>query len=107
VATEELRQLWFGEYLLLWRPQTAGVRSFFPGMRDPDVLWLRESLASIQREPLEPMASDVYDDALAERVRAYQKDRNLPVDGLAGQATQAAINADLGVDENIRLAWSD
>ena len=104
VANSELEQLWFGESLLLWRPGTSSVKSFLPGMRDPDVRWLRASLARIQGKPADPMESDVYDEALAGRVRDYQRERRLPVDGMAGYATQVAINSDLGDGEMPRLA---
>lgn len=104
VAIAELEKLWFGEYLLLWRPGTATVKSFLPGMRDPDVLWLRQSLGQIQGKPVEPVDSDIYDEALAARVRDYQRDRGLPVDGMAGHATQVAINSDLGGNDMPRLA---
>ena len=51
VPVGEITALWYGEYLLLWRPQIGAVKSFYPGMRDPDVAWLRESLATIQGTP--------------------------------------------------------
>jgi general secretion pathway protein A len=107
VANSELETLWFGESLLLWRPGTSTVKSFLPGMRDADVRWLRASLARIQGKPVDPMDSDVYDDTLAARVRDYQRDRRLPVDGMAGQATQVAINSDLGGDDMPRLALAN
>jgi general secretion pathway protein A len=107
VANSELEQLWFGEYLLLWRPGTTGVKSFLPGMRDPDVRWLRESLARIQGKPVEPMDSDLFDENLAARVRDYQRDRRLPVDGMAGHATQVAISSDLGGGDMPRLAQAN
>jgi len=104
VASKDLEQLWFGEYLLLWRPGTTGVKSFLPGMRDPDVRWLRASLARIQGRPVEPMDSDLFDETLADRIREYQRDRGLPVDGTAGHATQVAITSDLGGNDMPRLA---
>ncbi len=107
VTNGELEELWFGEYLLLWRPGTSAVKSFLPGMRDPDILWLRQSLARIQGKPVEPMDSDIYDDNLAARVREYQRSRRLPVDGMAGQATQVAINSDLGDGDMPRLALAN
>ncbi|MDH5255630.1 MAG: AAA family ATPase [Gammaproteobacteria bacterium] len=107
VANSEIEQLWFGEYLLLWRPGTSGVKSFLPGMRDPDVRWLRESLARIQGKPVEPMDSDLFDEDLAARVRDYQRDRGLPVDGMAGHATQVAISSDLGGSDMPRLAQAN
>jgi general secretion pathway protein A len=104
VANGDLEQLWFGEYLLLWRPGTAGIKSFLPGMRDPDVRWLRASLARIQGRAVEPVDSDLFDENLAARVREYQRDRGLPVDGMAGHATQVAISSDLGGNDMPRLA---
>jgi general secretion pathway protein A len=103
VSAAELAEYWFGEYLLLWRPRLDEVKAFVPGRRDPDVLWLRESLAAIQGRPIEPMDSDLYDATLENRVRSYQRDRLLTVDGLVGQQTQIAMDADLGGDDRPRL----
>jgi general secretion pathway protein A len=104
VATSEIADFWQGEYLLLWRPQTAEVKAFVPGMRDPDIKWLRASLATIQGEPITPMQSDLYDDNLEARVRQYQRERQLTADGLVSQQTQIAIIADLGTAQTPRLA---
>jgi general secretion pathway protein A len=107
VTNSDLEEAWFGEYLLLWRPGTSVVKSFLPGMRDPDVVWLRQSLARIQGAPVEPMTSDLYDDNLADRVREYQRTRHLPVDGMAGHATQVAINSELDAGDMPRLALAN
>ncbi|MDJ0926440.1 MAG: AAA family ATPase [Gammaproteobacteria bacterium] len=103
ISVNDLENFWFGEYLLLWRPESGEVKSYFPGMRDPDVKWIRESLAAIQGRPATPMGSDLFDEALAERVREYQRDRRLTVDGLVGQQTQIAMNTDLGAADRPRL----
>jgi general secretion pathway protein A len=107
VDSQELARFWFGEYLLLWQPQTAVVTAFLPGMRDPGVRWLRDSLAVIQGSPVEPADSELYDDNLADRVRDYQRDRQLPIDGIAGHATQAAINSEVGSGDMPRLAQTN
>jgi general secretion pathway protein A len=107
VANSELEQLWFGEYLLLWRPGTSSVKSLMPGMRDPDVRWLRASLARIQGTPVEPMDSELFDETLAARVRDYQRARRLPVDGMAGQATQVAMTSELDDGDMPRLALAN
>ena len=107
VDSQELARFWFGEYLLLWRPQTAAVNAFLPGMRDPGVRWLRDSLAIIQGSPVEPADSDLYDEGLAKRVRDYQRERQLPVDGIAGHATQAAINSEVSSGDIPRLAQTN
>jgi murein L,D-transpeptidase YcbB/YkuD len=73
-------------------------------MRHADVKWLRESLATIQGEPVAPMDSDLFDQNLESRVRNYQRERRLTVDGLVGYQTQIAINTDLSSGDRPRLA---
>ncbi len=98
VPLTAVSQLWYGEYLLLWKPQIEEVKSFYPGMTDPDVMWIRKSLATIQGSMVEPVNSEIFDEQLEARVREYQVERHLNADGLVGQQTQIAINSDLGID---------
>ena len=107
ISVKELTNFWFGEYLLLWRPQLGEVKEYFPGMRDEGIKWLRESLAEIQGEPILPIDSEVYDAELENRVREYQRDRRLNVDGLVGYRTQITINTDLSNVDKPRLARAD
>lgn len=98
VPLTAISHLWFGEYLLLWHPQISAVKSFYSGVRDPDVVWIRESLATIQGNTVQSNNTDLFDDSLEEQVRAYQIKRHLNADGLVGQQTQIAINTDLGIN---------
>ena len=107
VGPDDLADHWSGEYLLLWRPQIGERKAFYPGMRDPQVTWLRESLAAIQGRPIAPMNSDHYDQNLEARVKDYQRSRRLDVDGLVGQQTQIAINSDLGTSGIPKLATAN
>jgi len=104
VPADELGDYWFGEYLLLWQPQIEELKQFVPGMRDAGVRWLRKSLAEIQGEPVPPMDSDLFDEQLEARVRDYQRQRRLTIDGLVGYQTQIAINSDLSALQGPRLA---
>ncbi len=96
-------EFWFGESLLLWRPPNGVAKAFVPGMRDPGILWLRNSLAIIQGVPVENADSERFDAALERRVRDYQRTRRLKVDGLVGQQTQIIMNSDLGLEGIPRL----
>ena len=107
VSAAELGDYWFGEYLLLWKPQIEQLKQFVPGMRDADVRWLRQSLAEIQGEPVTPMDSDLFDQDLETRVRDYQRQRRLTIDGLVGYQTQIAMNSDLSALPGPRLAWTN
>lgn len=107
VSLAALSDYWFGEYLLVWRPPNGEVKAFRPGMRDEGVLWLRQSLAAIQGEPVAPLDSPEFDEAVEARVKAYQRDRRLEVDGLVGPQTQIIMNSDLGLEGTPRLARAD
>jgi general secretion pathway protein A len=86
--------------LLLWKPANGVSVALVPGTQDPNVTWLRQSLATIdERYRAEPLDSDVYDRRLGDRVREFQREHRLIVDGLAGRQTQIIINSLLAVED--------
>ncbi len=100
----EISDLWFGQFLLLWRPANGSSTALGPGARHPNVAWLRQSLASIDgRYRAEPLSSRRYDAALEARVREFQRDHRLQIDGLAGHQTQIIINSLTAADSMPRL----
>ena len=102
---EDVSELWFGQFLLIWKPPNGVSVALVPGATGPNVIWLRESLVAIdERYRAEPMESDVYDNTLATRVREFQRDHRLIVDGLAGTQTQIIVNSMLAIDDIPRLA---
>ncbi len=107
-SIDEISTLWFGEYLLIWRPPNGDAKAIKPGMRDENVRWLRQSLAAINTEydPESSAASDLdyFDEELEHRVKDFQRQHRLKVDGLAGQQTQIIINSSLALDGIPRLA---
>ena len=101
---DDIADLWFGQYLLLWRPPNGVAISLGPGSGGPNVVWLRQSLAAIDpRYRSNAFDSDVYDDDLQQQVRVFQRDHRLDVDGLAGRQTQIIINSLLASDDTPRL----
>ena len=104
----EISKLWYGEYLLIWRPPNGSAKAIKPGMRDEDVRWLRQSLAAIDTDyNMQAGASadlDYFDAALEDKLKDFQRQHRLKVDGLAGQQTQIIINSTLALDGIPRLA---
>ncbi|HEX5786723.1 MAG TPA: AAA family ATPase [Woeseiaceae bacterium] len=93
-SIDEISDLWFGQFLLVWRPANGEVVALVPGLAHPNVAWLRQSLAAIDDSyRAEPLDSVRYDAPLTERVRAFQRDHRLLVDGLAGRQTQMIVNS--------------
>ena len=100
----EVSDMWLGQYMLLWRPPNGVSVSMGAGLRGPNVLWLRQSLAEIdERYRTNSTTSDVFDDDLQQNVMAFQRDNRLDVDGVAGQQTQIIINTLIGADGTPRL----
>ena len=95
VGITALSRYWFGDFLLLWRPPLAVVKSLGPGMRGEDVRWLRESVRTAQGLPTAAPASDVYDDELVRLVQDFQRQHRLAVDGVAGVQTQIVLDTTL------------
>ncbi|HUO83461.1 MAG TPA: AAA family ATPase [Gammaproteobacteria bacterium] len=103
VRIGSLSRYWFGDYLLVWRPQTERVRALTVGMRGADVVWLRDSLAALQGRDADPAQPELFDEGLAARVRDFQRSRRLKVDGIAGVRTQILLNGELDPPGTPRL----
>jgi general secretion pathway protein A len=99
----ELSYYWFGDHLLIWRPGDAPARDLSPGIDDAGVRWLRETLAKLDGQGPPADGSTTYDDVLEERVRAYQRTRQLTVDGIVGARTQVAMLAELDLSDTPSL----
>ena len=97
----DLSRFWFGDSLMLWRPGALQGEDLAPGMEGEGVRWLRASLERIGGDSESGSVPDAdpsfFDSDLETRVRDYQRQRRLSVDGIAGAQTQIAINTDLDI----------
>jgi general secretion pathway protein A len=87
-----ISRYWFGDFLLLWRPPLAVVKSLGPGMRGAEVRWLRDNLRAAQGLPEAQPASDQYDEELTRLVQDFQRTHRLNADGVAGVQTQIVLD---------------
>jgi general secretion pathway protein A len=103
-ALADVSNMWFGQYMLLWQPPDGISEAIRPGSIGPGVLWLRQSLASIDaRYQTAAADSTEFDAELQQKVRLFQRDNRLNVDGLAGTQTQIIVNNLLAPDSTPRL----
>lgn len=102
---EQVSEMWFGQFMLIWRPPNGRAEAIAPGTTNENVLWLRRSLASIDSgyEPQEP-DSMFFDAELEQTLTAFQRKHRLEPDGLAGQKTQIIINTLLDEDGTPQLS---
>jgi general secretion pathway protein A len=91
VATAELDPHWNGAFVLLWRPPALAAFSLGVGHTGHDVEILRERLALVDGQAAGAQARTLYDEALRQRVMAFQRSRSLLADGIVGEETLAHL----------------
>ncbi len=101
----ELDPLWYGDYLLLWKPNPNAPDPLQPGMVGTAVAWLRTQLAGLQHTP--DSGSTLYDASLVAAVKRFQAEQHLAVDGIAGEETLIHLNTALHVPGTPTLTSSD
>lgn len=93
VPLADIERYWHGQFMLLWRPP-VGHEVLRAGDRGADVAWLRDLLDRLQPDLAGGAgAPDVYDAALAERVRRFQAAHALEADGVVGALTLIHLNS--------------
>jgi general secretion pathway protein A len=89
----DIDPFWDGAFTVLWKPPATILALILPGAHGPDVQWLRRRLAAIDGKPAEGPDRSFYDDALKERVVAFQRRRSLSPDGVVGEETLVHLTA--------------
>jgi general secretion pathway protein A len=92
ISIASLSRLWYGDYLILWRPQVAAPRALSAGMQGAGVRWLRNSLNTVHGRSGGDESSDYYDEELVRMVEDFQRQHRLNVDGIAGVQTQIVLD---------------
>ena len=95
VRLGELSRLWFGDFVLLWRPGVPDVKTLSFGMRGPDVLRLRRGLQRARGVEPDLAPNSVYDADLVKLVEDFQRQHRLNVDGIAGLQTLVVLDTAL------------
>jgi general secretion pathway protein A len=87
-----ISRLWYGDYLVLWRPQVRTPRPLSAGMQGDGVRWLRSSLDAAQGKAPQDSPNDFFDTELVRMVEEFQRKHRLNVDGVAGVQTQMVLD---------------
>jgi len=82
-----LRDLWSGNYVVLWQTPPGYYGNLQVGQVHETVGWLRKQLAGLTDRPLTSATPNVFDDALEGAVLEFQSEEGLTPDGIVGPAT--------------------
>ena len=94
VPLSELTAAWRGGSRYLWRPPEGWTGPLTEGATGPIVTQVVAAFARLDGVPAPPLAA--YTEALVERVRAFQAEVGLEVDGVIGVRTLLALSDRLG-----------
>jgi general secretion pathway protein A len=95
VDVSELTRYWYGDFVLLWHPNSHEARGLTAGMHGSQVRLLRLQLNRWSGTDSDGAPEDQYDDSLVQLVERFQRASRLQVDGIAGIETQVALDAAL------------
>ena len=87
VTPRDLRDAWFGTYVLIWQTPPGYSGSLRQGDDHPTVAWLRERLVELDYPATTTAANTYFDDTLVAAVTAFQNAEGLLADGVVGPLT--------------------
>jgi general secretion pathway protein A len=90
-SASDVQPFWRGEYLLLWDRPPIGTTLIAPGIQGVPVTWLSAALSRAEGAPAPAEDALLFDAALTERVKTFQRKMNLPADGIVGEQTMIPL----------------
>lgn len=103
VPLAELAPLWTGKYQFLWRPPAGFTAPLARDDTGPAVAAVAQLFARLDGQA-QPLADNVFNEALQQRVRLFQRANGLSSDGVVGLRTLLQLNEQLGMDVTPALA---
>ena len=91
---------WTGEVVYVWRKPPAFTDTLFLGDSSPTVAWLAQQFAKMDKQK-DPLSDDLFSLALQERIKIFQRSKNILVDGNINELTLMKINETIGADKTL------
>lgn len=96
VPLDQLKDNWLGDFTFLWQAPLGFKRYIYKNSNATLIDWLASAFATLDRQDT-VLTQRVYNSRLEKRIRLFQKNYQLKVDGKAGVETLLQLNADLGI----------
>jgi general secretion pathway protein A len=91
---------WTGEVVYVWKKPPAFTETLYLGDSSPTVAWLAQQFAKMDKQK-EPLSDDLFSLALQERIKIFQRAKNIVVDGNINESTLMKINEAIGADKTL------
>ena len=92
IGARDLRDNWFGAYVILWQTPPQYLGSLREGDRHPTVAWLHEKLSTISPNNQLGDPTNIFGAALHDSVINFQQQEGLLADGIVGPLTWIRLN---------------
>lgn len=86
----DVDRFWFGKYLAVWSPPEGNDQPLRRGGRGPAVAWLRSTLSRAGL-PTQTERAELFDVALEEKVKEFQRRHQVEDDGIVGRMTMILL----------------
>jgi len=100
IPLAKIGQDWTGEVIYVWKKPPGFTETLFLGDSSPTVAWLALQFAKIDKQR-EPLSDDLFSLALHERIKIFQRTKNINVDGNINEQTLMKLNEVLGTDKTL------
>jgi len=97
---------WTGEVVYVWKKPPAFSETLFLGDSSPTVAWIAQQFAKLDKQK-EPLADDLFSLALHERIKMFQRVKNITADGNINEQTLMKINETIGADKTLIADFVD
>ena len=97
VSQGDLRDLWYGAYVVLWETPPGYRGSIRRGDTHETVAWLRQQLAGVTDVTLASSQADYFDESLHDAVVQFQRQEGLIIDGVVGPETWIRLSTRLAL----------
>ena len=96
IETDKLETFWYGEFSLLWQSPPFYQQAILPYSEGPVIQWLGQQLSRLSKSNNKPTIHNTYSDGLITQVKAFQQNKGLVADGIAGPLTLIHLNTAAG-----------
>ena len=91
---------WTGELVYVWKKPPAFSEAMVLGDSSPTVAWVAQQFAKLDNQK-DPLTDDLFSLALEERLKIFQRSKNITADGNINEETLMKLNEAIGADKTL------